>query len=181
MKQLFINIVGHNASGKTTLANKLTSDFQFSKVNGDEFRDFVSNHVHYFKDLDISYPNERYSELNPLVIQYRFELTDILLAAGQSVIYDGSGSTKAHRARYLDKIAEHFPTIKRVLIWIDVPEDELLARLTKRGESWVKLYTDIKKQDFELPEPSEAEMVICYNQQNYEEIRETLTKLLAED
>src|ERR1700712_2671794 len=117
MAQVFINIVGHNASGKTTLAKKLEEDFKLSRVSGDDFRLFVHEHVSYFEGTDMAYPNQRYSELNPLVIEYRLRLTTILLEAGQNVLYDGSGATKDFRRRYLQKVASEFPTVKKVIIW----------------------------------------------------------------
>lgn len=179
MSQVFINIVGHNSSGKTTLAKRLEEDLGLSRISGDDFRQFIHEHVAYFHDIDMSYPNKRYGELNPLVIQYRFELCEILLHAGQSVIFDGSGATQEHRARYLEKIKAAYPPVARVLIWADVPEQELLVRLEKRGSSWLEQYHNLKKHSFQPPSDNESEVLLHYDQNNYEDICSHLQKILA--
>ena len=179
MKQLFINVVGHNSSGKTTLAKKLEADLDLNRVSGDDFREFVHTHIAYFKDTDMSYPNKRYTELNPLVLQYRFDLSWILLRAGQNVLFDGSGATREYRARYLTQVLEDFPEVTRVIILANVPEQELRDRLERRGKKWLKQYEDLKKQSFEPPEKGEAEIVLRYDQHNYDVIKESLEKLLV--
>lgn len=187
MSQLFINTVGHNASGKTTVAKRLEADLALNRVNGDAFRDFVYKNIIYFNDVDFSYPSEKYKQLNPLVINYRFELSWVLLGAKQSVLYDGSGSTKAFRKRYLDKVRQDFPEVKTVLIWTDIDEAELLKRLELRnqsgetGKKWVKMYREYKKDSFEPPELQEADIILRYDQTNYNEIVEKIKALLGEN
>lgn len=178
MSQLFINIIGHNSSGKTTLAKKLQKDLGFNRVSGDDFREFIHQNIAYFKGTDTSYPNERYNELSPLVVRYRFNLTQILLSAGQNVLFEGSGATKIYRSRYLVKIHETFPRIARVIIWTDIAEPELLERLKARGERWLEQYEDLKKTSFQPPENSEAELVLRYDQNNYDEIKNHLDEWL---
>lgn len=172
-----MNIVGHNASGKTTLAQKLVADLGFNRVSGDDFRQFVHEHIPYFAATDVSYPNERFDQLNPLVITYRLELTTILLQAKQNVIFDGSGARKSHRERYLQLVHQKFPSVQRVIIWIDLPEDELVDRLQHRGQQWLRQYEEFKKDTFEIPTSDEAELVLHYDQHNYDEIRQRLRDL----
>lgn len=179
MSQVFINIVGHNSSGKTTLAKRLEKYLGLSRISGDDFRQFVHDHVAYFHDIDMSYPNKRYSEINPLVIQYRFKLCEILLRGGQSVIFDGSGTTKEYRARYLERIKAAYPQVTRVLIWTNVSEQELLIRLKQRGDSWLKQYHNLKKHSFQPPSDNESEVLLRYNQNNYEDTCSHLQKLLT--
>ncbi|HSX05269.1 MAG TPA: ATP-binding protein [Candidatus Saccharimonadales bacterium] len=178
MSQLFINIIGHNSSGKTTLAKKLAAEFGLNRVSGDDFRNFVGRHVAYFQNTDWSHPNEHTQQLNPLVINYRLELSWILLRARAHVLIDGSGSTKAIRATYMDRVTAEFPEVTRVIIWADVAEAELRARLEQRGGQWVKQYEEIRRPSFEPPEQSEAEVVLRYTQDNYIELAAKLHDLL---
>lgn len=178
MSQLFINVIGHNSSGKTTISKKLGEDLGLNRVSGDDFREFIHDHITYFQNTDLSYPNKRFDELNPLIIQYRFDLSWLLLKAGQHVLFDGSGSTKEFRDRYLTKVKTDFPNVVRVIIWADLPEHELLERLETRGNAWLEQYTKLKKAAFQPPQQNEVEVVLRYNQHNYDEIRKSLSALL---
>jgi len=182
MTQLFINTVGHNASGKTTIGTKLVRKFRLDRVSGDDFSNFVYSHIAYFDNTSISFPNKRYAELNPLVLHYRFELTWTLLRANQNVLYDGSGSTAEIRAKYLQKIKADFPEAKTVIIWADIEESELVKRLARRDEEpgarWTDMYTQIKKTGFEPPQEGEADILLRYDQTNYDEIESEIHKLL---
>lgn len=184
MAQLFVNIIGHNSSGKTTLAQKLAKEFGFNRVNGDNFRKFVYENIAYFKNTDLSFPNERYRQLNPLVVHYRIELTKILLRADQNVIFEGSGNTPEHRARYLKEIRTNFPEVKRVIIWVDIDEEKLLKRLKERdegtGTQWTRMYQEIKKQTFVPPHDHETDAVLRYDQTNYPTIRKKIERYLGQ-
>ena len=49
MSQCLILVVRHNASGKSTLANKICEDFPaLNHVNGDDMRNFLKLHITYF-------------------------------------------------------------------------------------------------------------------------------------
>ncbi|MBI3624124.1 ATP-binding protein [Candidatus Saccharibacteria bacterium] len=180
MAQLFINVIGHNGSGKTTLSKKLADQFAFNLVNGDDFRHFIYDHIRYFNDLDGSFPSDRFSQLAPLVLDYRVKLTHTLLANQQTVIYDGSGATRAYRDNYLPAIRQEFPDVKTVIIWVDIDEKELLARLAERDKAqkarWTKQYHQIKKALFDPPKDDEANVILRYDQTNYNEIAETIKK-----
>lgn len=170
MTSLFINILGHNGSGKTTLAKKLEADLGASRINADDFRQFIKENVRYFNNLDFTYKNADFDLLNPLVIDYRLHLTDILLGAQQSVLYEGSGFKKEWRKKYLEVAKKH--TAKTVLITCIIEENKLLERLAKRqnGDRWQKQYFDHKVHAFEHPTKDEADIVLTYNQANYDEI-----------
>lgn len=182
MSQLFINVIGHNSSGKTTISKKLEGTFNLNRVSGDDFRTFLYRHVRYFDKTDPSFPNSRYSELNDLVYQYRVELTHILLRAKQSVVFDGSGSTKEFRTRYLHKIKSEFPEVKTVIVFVNIDEEELLKRLALRDEkekaNWTEQYQKYKKHSFMPPNQDEADVVLHYNQSNYQEIEDQIKELL---
>lgn len=177
MDQSFINIIGFNAAGKTTLAKQLEAEFGFSRVSGDDFREFIFSNIEYFKDTPLSHRTEKYAQLLPLTLQYRMHLTEILLSAGQSVIFDGSGNKKEYRAKYLNLVKQQFPKVRTIIIEAKAPEQELLTRYAKRinTEKWLEMYED-RKQSFEPPSPDEADKILTYNQQNYPEIAKTLSQ-----
>jgi len=177
MAQLFINIIGHNASGKTTLAKRLEQDLNLSCISGDDFRYFVKEHIRYFNDLDISYPTERGKQLRPLTINYRLQLSQILLEAQESVLFDGSGFKKSDR-QPIQAMLGKFPDAKYVIILAAVPENELLKRLEARGNRWIDMYHDLRKPGFERPTADEADVLLEYNQHNYDEIREKIEQLI---
>jgi predicted kinase len=180
--QLFIAVVGHNSSGKTSVANKLANRLPLNRVSGDDFREFVHNHIPYFHNTDLSYPSKKYEELNPLTIMYRFEMSWILLQANQNVLYDGSGATRERREKYLAKARADFPYIKTVLLWTDLDEGTLLQRLADRdkktGAQWSKQYHDLKKHLFEPPAEGEADVLLRYDQNNYDFIEKEIKALL---
>lgn len=182
MSQLFINIVGFNASGKTTVAKKLAKEFKLSRISGDDFREFVNSHIAYF-DKTGYFPNERNDELNPLVIEYRFSMLWTLLKAKQNVIFDGSGATREERAKYLKKIRSDYPEVATVLILADITEPGLLKRLADRdeaepGSQWTEVHHRVRKPRFQRPEADEADIILRYDQTNYDEIAAEIRKLL---
>lgn len=178
MSQLFINIIGHNASGKTTLAKKLADEFGLSRISGDDFRYFVRDHIRYFSDLDISYPSLKTKLLRSVTASYRLSVAGAILEAGQSLIFDGSGFTKADRKPIIDTLAA-FPKVRYVIIQATLPEEELLQRLRSRPGNWEAMYHDIRKLSFEAPTRDEVEMVLEYSQNNYDEIRDTVSRLIS--
>lgn len=183
MKQLFIALVGRNASGKTTVAKRLTEDFPvLNRVNADDFRDFVAHQVAYFNALDRSYKNPLYDQLNPLAMTYRTMLTSVLLKAGQHVLYDGSGAKREYRDTYLANVRETAPDCLTVIIYMHIEEAELLPRLEERkgagGDRWQEMYWDSAKEGFEPPEPDEADKLLRYDQNNYDEIKQAIAELL---
>jgi len=183
MPQVFINIIGHNASGKTTIAKRLADRFALNRITGDEFRNFVYTHIPYFFGTDVSYPSRKSSEFNPLGGKYRLELSLVLLRAGQNVINDGSGSTREIRQMYLQKIKTEFPQVKTVIVWANLPEEDLLERIKKRTQEengrWESMYHQFKKKAFEPPTEEEADVLLHYNQLNYEEIEQRVKELLG--
>ena len=179
MAQLFINIIGFNAAGKTTLAKKLENELHFNRVSGDDFRDFAQTHIAYFDMVPRSHSTEKYKQLNPLVMSYRLDMTKTLLLAGQNVIYDGSGNTKAYRKIYLDLVAKTAPHVKVVLITVKADEQTIVERLHKRtdGKNWLEMYEN-RKKSFEPSTQEEADLLLEYDQNNYQDIKEAISKLL---
>jgi predicted kinase len=180
MSQLFVNIIGFNAAGKTTLAKKVEAEFGFSRVSGDDFREFVFSNITYFKDTPLSHRTEKYAQLVPLTLRYRIQMAEILLGAGQSVIFDGSGNLKEYRATYFGMVKKQFTEVKTIIIVAEAPEQELLARYQKRPntEKWLDMY-EARKKSFQPPTKDEADAILKYNQQNYSEIVRAIKALLT--
>ena len=160
MTQLFINVVGHNASGKSTITKRLAEDCGLNRVSGDDFRNFVYDNVPYFKDTGLAKSTDKYQLLNPLVINYRLELSLALLTAGQNVIFDGSGTVRQWRSHYMNQIQQRFPKVKRIIVYTMIREAELLSRLNERdiltGQTlWREQYLKKKKSTFESPTANE--------------------------
>lgn len=182
MAQLFINVIGHNASGKTFVSKKLTDKFSLNRVSGDDFRMFLYEHVSYFEDQNNSYPTKKNIVMRPLVNAYRSKLIMLLLEADQSIVSDGSSFTRSIRKKYFSKMKAERPELTIVIIWADLPEPELLERLAERDKQskarWVDMYNNYRKAEFEPPEASEADLLLVYNQKNYEEIEQKIAALL---
>lgn len=183
MAQLFILVMGHNGSGKTHVSKKLAERFQLNRVNGDDFRIFVYEHIKYFQEVNNSYPGPKNNQLQHLVNDYRIGLTNILLDAGESVIFDGSGSTKQVRTKYLSQLKAKYPNLKSVIVWTDITEPELLERLQERDKDsnarWTDMYHNIKKELFEPPTEDEADVLLRYDQANYDDIERQIGTLLS--
>jgi predicted kinase len=180
MSQLFVNIIGFNAAGKTTLAKQLEAEFGFSRVSGDDFLEFVYNNVAYFKSTPIAYRTERYLQILPLNLHYRLQLSQILLEAGQSIIFDGSGNLKEYRLKYLRQLVQKFPKVKTVIIWAQASETELMLRYKQRADTskWIQMYQD-RKKSFQPPTEDEADLLLLYTQDNYKTLEASIQKLLA--
>ena len=184
MAQLFINVVGHNASGKTTLSNRLAKDLQLNRVSGDDFRHFLfqTETLPYFRDTDSSFPNHRFSLLGDLTDHFRREMIKILLSQNQHVILDGTSYDRKTRRSYMRLAHTQAPDATRVIVWTSIPEQELLERLADRnkvaGDKWLRQYHEIKKHTFQMPDKAEADTLLVYTQGNYEEIRNSIAQLL---
>ena len=179
MPVLIIFIVGHNASGKTTLAKKLSEDLKISRITGDDFLDFIKQNVAYYSDLDISYPNDKYTSLKQLKVDYRNLLTVALIKQNQSVIFDASGHTKQSRDQYIASFHQ-MPEVKTLIIWAYATKAELLQRLGARENqhsNWLKQYRE--KGPFEPPLDSEADVVLRFDQSNYDDIKNMIQELLG--
>ena len=174
-KQLLILLSGHNASGKSTLAEEIVSEFDISRANGDMLRDMLISNVKFYSDTHYSYPNKKIKSANKIVSIFRMELIKELLSQNQSVIIDGAGITKEKRNNYL-KLADHCnKEITTIIIEATLNEDKLLARLKDRDNKnkqhrWIDLYKNIRKEKYEPVDNSEADLVLKYNQDNSKEI-----------
>lgn len=173
--QLLILISGHNASGKSTLAEKIEQQIDINRVSGDAFREMLMSNIRYYSDTHCSYPNERIASVNRVVSIARIALIKELFSQCQSVLLDGAGITRKERADHLDVIKFASGSVKTIMIEVIVDEGELLDRLETRDKKntqhkWVDFYKDIRKERYESVEVSEADLVLRYDQNNAEEI-----------
>ncbi len=139
---------------------------------------FIIKNIHYYNDLDISFPSPKYETIKQFKIDFRNNLTKILLANDQPVLFDASGHKRRYRDQYL-KSHNTDPAVKIVIVWVDIGEDDLLKRLKERdgkGGSWQRQL--LLKGSFEPPEPDEADLILHYDQTNYQEIEDRLRALL---
>lgn len=180
--QLAILVTGHNATGKTTLANKLSKDLGISTINSDDFREFVKSHIGYYSDLDYSVVNKKASSLTSVIAHYRDELSRVLLDQGQSVLYQANLIRAEDRKSVLNSLAKAHSPFKSVILHCELQEEKLLERLRERqvsqpGSRWLDHYTLDKKLKYQRPASDEADIVLYYDQSNYETILSTLVKL----
>jgi predicted kinase len=172
MAQLLLNIVGQFSSGKTLVAKKLEEDLGFSIISGDDLRLFV------YERLGKKSPKN--DLLNQFLIDYRFEMMRLLLGAGENVILDGSGATQQWRQKYFTEAKKDFPEIKKIIIYAEVDEPELLRRLAQRdsGDPDMVWQTHYRKRFFEPPLRNEADELIVYDQSNYDNVSNKVASLL---
>lgn len=183
----FIWVIGHNASGKTTLSTKLADYFRLNRVNGDDFRDFLGKNYLYFKNLEYSKKaHPKYGSLNVVTQDFRTSIASELLKQNQDIIYDGSGYNQEVRSSVLKTIKERSQTdFKTIFIRSIISEDELIKRLrirdAKEGNTWEKKYLERNKSYYKLPEANECDVLIDYNQSNYDEVKSKLETLLSDE
>lgn len=183
MKQAFIAVVGHNAAGKTTLSKQIAAVLNLNRVNADEIRQFIIHTIPYFADVSLATRTPKYDQLNNFAVRYRFDMAYTLLEAGQSVIYDGSGTDRQSRDVYLRYVKDHFPQIQRIIIYCEIDEQTLLERLKERdaierNTGWQDQYWNIKKQKFQPPSFDEADALLVYDQTNESGVMDELRTLL---
>jgi predicted kinase len=117
-------ISGRLASGKTTLARRLADQEGVVLICEDVWLAQLSDGISSFEDY-LRWSRRWRSVIGPLVIQ--------ILRAGASVVLDFAGNTQAERkwVRSLFEEAE----VNHLLHYLDVPEEECLARLKIRNET----------------------------------------------
>ena len=117
-------ISGRLASGKTTLARRLADQEGVVLICEDVWLSKLSDGINSFEDY-LKWSRRCRSVIGPLVIQ--------MLRAGTSVVIDFAGNTSAER-KWVRSLFEEAKA-KHVLHYLDVPEDECLARLKVRNET----------------------------------------------
>jgi predicted kinase len=117
-------ISGRLASGKTTLARRLAEQENAVLICEDVWLSKLTDGISSFEDY-LKWSRRCRSVIGPLVVE--------MLQAGTSIVLDFAGNTPAERSwvRSLFEEAE----ANHVLHYLDVPEDECLARLKIRNEA----------------------------------------------
>ncbi len=178
MSRTLIAIVGVNGAGKTTLSAKLADALHLNHVNGDAFLGHLKKHVYHYEDLDISYPNDKFLTVKQFKIDFRNELTRILLDQNLPVIFDATGQRRIYRDQFLSPYRSGTPT-KIIMIWATIDREEQMERLKIRDAKGARWRKQLEEKDpFEPPEPNEADVILEYTQNNYQEIEDKLRDLL---
>jgi predicted kinase len=147
-------ISGRLASGKTTLARRLAEQENAVFICEDVWLSKLSDGISTFDDY-LKWSRRCRSVIGPLVVE--------MLRAGTSVALDFAGNTPAERnwVRSLFEAAK----ANHVLHYLDVPENECLARLKVRNETKPEgLYFATTSEEeflvinrwFQAPAPEEA-------------------------
>ena len=178
--QYLIMVVGHNASGKTYISEKIADKFKLNRINNDLIRKFVIENIKYYNDAIFSYPGGKINSVNKVVWKFSINLIIELLKNKQSVLVDGISIVKSKRTKYF-KLANK--KITTIIIETKIDEDELLRRLQTRDQEdkkdkWVKFYKDIRKNKYDPIKDNEADYVFHYNQKNLNEIIKQLKKMI---
>lgn len=131
-KQFLILIFGHFASGKTTLAKKIEKEFNFSRVNSDDIRDFLISKIKHYSGAHYSYYNDKINSANRVVSKFKDYLIKELLRQGQSLIIDGGRKTRDKRKKYvrLKKICSK--KLISIIIETKLDEKKIIKRLKSR-------------------------------------------------
>lgn len=100
------------------------------------------------------------------------------------MLIDGAGITKKAREKYTAFKQITSSKLVTVLIDCDLEEKLLLTRLHKRNDSnkdhkWVDLYNDIRKQNFEKITVDEADYILHFDQENYNQILSELKDIFS--
>ena len=183
MKNVFILVVGHNASGKSTISREIERNLKINRISVDNVRDLLISDIKFYQDTHYSYPNKKIESANKIVYAYRKELIKELLYNKQSIVLDGGGIVRNRRKKYLSFAKKVNSKIVTVIIETRIDEKELLERLSNRDKKgkhlkWVKFYKDIRKDGYDKVDPSEADYVFEYNQKNSKDLIKELKKII---
>jgi predicted kinase len=178
MKQLFINVVGMPASGKSTLIDKLAPEFALNVVDGDKIRNLLNEMVLYYQDPGAVHSGPINDSFAYVVDAWRVGLVKELMSRGQSVIVRG-GINPQSRAKYQEMVRSQFPGVPIIMIDCQIDEPELVTRLEARGDDWVEKYHNYFSKVVKPPEPQEYDELLVYTQDNYDPILTELKSILS--
>ncbi len=183
MKNIFILVVGQNASGKSTISKEIERKLKINRIEIDNIRDILISNVRFYSDTHYSYPNKKMKSANKIAYAYRKQLMRELFSNKQSAILDGGGIIREKRKNYLSLAKKINPKIVTIIVETKIEESELLKRLAKRDRKdkklqWSKFYKDIRKRKYEVVKAKEADYILEYNQKNSKEIIKILKKLV---
>ena len=156
-------MVGLPAVGKSTIGNKISSEFNISHINKDRFRDFLIGNIRFFNDTPYSHRNPKIKLVNEVVAPAADKIILQHLKNGQSVIIDGYGKNKEKRDGYKELIKNY--DYKIIIIYVKEKEETILKRLKKRDEEdknsrWIETYYTRWKPTFSVPKKEECDELI---------------------
>jgi len=167
--QYYILICGPNGSGKTFLAQQLSKAIpDFECIEGDPFREFLSEQTKYYSSVDYSASKADYLKRSAqrVVRSYLEEVTHELLTSKQSIIRCATSLRPSTRKYRLDIAKEIDNKIVTIIVCLDTDAEVIEERLSERdkreGTNFLKLYQEIGKEAFELPTGDEADHVIIH-------------------
>jgi predicted kinase len=178
MKQVFINVVGYPASGKSTLIRKLSSKLTLNVIDGTPIRKLLNTEVSYYQSNQVGHSGPVNESFARVVNSWRVSLLDELLSQGQSVIVEG-GINPKHRAIYGNLVKSKYPKVKIIFIHVQIDEAELLKRLKARGGDWVGLYKNYYRKVVKPPQSSEYDKLIIFDQSNNNEVTGKVEKFIG--
>ena len=177
MRQLIINIVGLPASGKSTLAKKLSEELDFDHINGEPIRRLLNHEINYYHDKQVGRSGKINDSFARVVDKWRLDLVDELLSRGRSLIVEG-GINSLSRQKYRNMLAGKYSEVKSIMIYAQVGPKEHKKRLQARGEDWVERIETYYSKTFEPPQSGEYDELLIYDQANFDDILTRLKQFL---
>lgn len=127
-------IFGAPGSGKGTQSEKLIETYGLFHIStGDVLRDQIARNTELGKTAD-GYMSQGKLIPDELVISILADVLDANPATKDGVIFDGFPRTIPQAAALKQMLAERGTAVHAV-VGLEVPEEELITRLLKRGES----------------------------------------------
>jgi len=184
-KQILIITVGYPGSGKSTLVAQLKKEFpSFNIVNGDPFRDLMRKEMPYFNTLEFSEMTPSVERANAIAKEYKRMVLDELIRSGQSALMEGNHLERGKRDKWFSGPREINPNILTVILYLKIDTEDLIERYKQRdvknsGSVWVSEFKKWRKEQLEEPTEDEADELIIFNQNNYDEVISKIRGLLV--
>ncbi|HSX42648.1 MAG TPA: ATP-binding protein [Candidatus Saccharimonadales bacterium] len=120
MKTTLFLLLGYPGSGKSTFSQELEAARDLTRVNSDDLRRYMFEHIEQIHD----------PANNPAVFGALDYVTERLLQAGRSVLYDANNNRRAERSKH-QKIAE-LAGARMVVLWVRSPLETAWLRNQQR-------------------------------------------------
>jgi len=151
MRQTLFLLLGYPGSGKSTFSKQLSTVRDIIRVNSDELRRYM------YDDIEAI----RNTKNNPAVFGALDYVTEQLLSAGKSVLYDANNNRRRDRIASQKLAAKYDADI--IIIWVKTPLETAKQREGERAleKNYVRIPAERYKQLIErLQEPEASERVI---------------------
>jgi len=153
VKPTLFLLLGYPGSGKSTVSRQLAAARGMVRINSDELRDYMYGH-----SAEVHDP-----KYNPPVFGALDYVTDRLLAAGQSVLYDANNNRRRERIKHEKLAAQH--SARMVVLWVNTSLDVAKQREAGRAldPNHLAIPPEIYERSaraFQEPTPEEAAIII---------------------